>query len=492
MTVVRSVVLGLVLLALQGLLLYGAPQQQKQEEPAEVSYYRHIRPIFQQHCQGCHQPAKPEGGLVMTSHDALLKAGSSDLPGVVPGQPEKSLIVEMITPQDGVRPKMPQGKDPLSESDVSLVKKWISQGARDDTPASARQVLVDAEHPPAYVLPPVITALDYSPDGAYLAVAGYHEVLLHQADGAGLVARLIGMSERVQSLAFSPDGTRLAVTGGAPGRFGEVQIWDIVRKKVPHPLFGELPIGELETTQLKLSVPVTYDTVYGASWSPDGTKIAFGCGDNTVRAIDARTGKQLLYQGAHSDWVMDTVFSTDGSHLVSVSRDRSMKLTEVATQRFVDNVTSITPGALKGGLLTVARHPYRDELLIGGADGVPKIYQMYRSKARKIGDDFNLIRAFPSLSGRIFAAEFNANGSRIVVGSSLDGRGEIRVYATADAKPVATFEGELGAVYALSYRRDGQAVASAGFDGVVRLHDPETGKLVREFVPVPLNPSAGR
>jgi WD40 repeat protein len=189
---------------------------------------------------------------------------------------------------------------------------------------------------------------------------------------------------------------------------------------------------------------------------------------------------------------MDTIFSTDGSHLVSVSRDRSMKLTEVATQRFVDNVTSITPGALKGGLLTVARHPYRDELLIGGADGVPKIYQMYRSKARKIGDDFNLIRAFPSLTGRIFAAEFNASASRIVVGSSLDGRGEIRVYATADAKPVATFEGELGAVYALSYRRDGQAVASAGFDGVVRLHDPETGKLVREFVPVPLNPSAGR
>src|SRR5262249_20862935 len=159
-----------------------------------------------------------------------------------------------------------------------------------------------------YDLPPVITALAYSPDSKLLAVSGYHEVLLHKADGSGLVARLVGMSERIQSLAFSPDGKRLAVTGGAPGRFGEVQVWDVRRKK------------------LKLSVPATYDTVYGASWSPDGSKIAFGCADNSLRAIDGGTGKQVLFQGGHSDWVLGTVFSTDGAYLVSVSRDRSMKL----------------------------------------------------------------------------------------------------------------------------------------------------------------------
>ena len=146
-------------------------------------------------------------------------------------------------------------------------------------------------------------------------------------------------------------------------------------------------------------MPVTYDTVYGVSWSGDGTKIAFGCADNTLRAIDAATGKQVLYQGAHSDWVLDTVFSKDGTYLISVSRDRSMKLVEVATQRFVDNITSITPGALKGGLAAVDRHPTKDELLIGGADGVPKIYQMLRTKARVIGDDFNLIKAYEAGAG---------------------------------------------------------------------------------------------
>src|SRR5581483_7579761 len=98
--------------------------------------------------------------------------------------------------------------------------------------------------------------------------------------------------------------------------FGEVQIWDVAKRRLRH------------------SLSFTFDTLYGASWSPDGSKVAFGCADNTLRAIDAETGKQVLFQGAHNDWVLDTVFSVEGTHLVSVSRDRSMKLTEVATQRF--------------------------------------------------------------------------------------------------------------------------------------------------------------
>src|SRR4029077_8434658 len=137
-----------------------------------------------------------------------------------------------------------------------------------------------------------------------------------------LVGRLVGLAERVQSLAFSPDGKLLAVTGGTPGLLGEVQIWDVAKQR------------------LKLSLPVTYDTVYGASWSHDGTRIAFGCADNSVRAIEADTGKQVLFQGGHGDWVLDTIWSKGSSHLVSVSRDMSMKLTEVATQRLVDNITS--------------------------------------------------------------------------------------------------------------------------------------------------------
>jgi len=429
-----------------------------------VSYFRDVRPVFQTHCLGCHQPAKPLGEFVMTNFASLVKGGESGEAAIVPGKPETSSLLTQITPADG-KAEMPKEKDPLSEDQIKKIKQWIVEGAIDDTPGSVSAV-VDAQHPPQYEGAPVLTALDFSPDDSLLAVSGYHETLLYKGDGSELVGRLVGQSERIEAVAFSPDGKFLAVSGGSPGRLGEIQVWDVATKTLAH------------------SLSVTYDTVYGVSWSPDGTKIAFGCGDNTLRAIDAASGKQVLFQGAHSDWVLDTVFSKDATYLISVSRDRSMKLVEVATQRFVDNITSITPGALKGGLAAVDRHPAKDELLIGGADGAPKIYQMLRTKARVIGDDFNLIKAYEAAPGRIYDAHFNADGSRFVVASSLDGTGEVRVYETESGK-LLKLEGQKGAVYAVAFATSGKVVASAGFDGVVRLNDAMTGKLIKEFSPVP-------
>jgi WD40 repeat protein len=492
-------------------------QEPAKDKEEEISYYRQIRPIFQQHCQGCHQPAKDQGGFIMTDYASLLKPGNSNQPGIVAGQWAKSLVFQQITSQGGKPPVMPKGKDPLIDHDVNLIRRWIAQGAKDDTPATTKLV-VDAEHPPTYQRPPVITSLSYSPDGQLLAVSGYHEVVLHKADGMGQVARLVGLSERIQSVAFSPDGKWLAVAAGDPCRFGELQVWNVKNKR------------------LKFSFPVTFDTIYGVSWSPDGTKVAFGCADKTLRAVEADSAKQILYQGAHTDWVLDTVFSSDGIYLVSVSRDMSMKLTEVATQRFIDNITSITPGALKGGLMAVARRPLQEkkmvksppdprdhlynELAVAGSDGVPRLYKMHRETKRVIGDDANRIREFAPMPGRIFALAFNADGNLLAAASSYNGHGEVRVYKVDRDKPnkqyialaaltarsgrglmsltllgdmhypgqiVSKFEGEHGAVYAVAFRPDGQQVASAGFDGVVRLNDPRTGKLIREFVPVPVS-----
>ena len=186
---------------------------------------------------------------------------------------------------------------------------------------------------------------------------------------------------------------------------------------------GEVQIWDTNTNELTLSLPVTFDTVYGSSWSPDSKLLAFGCADNTVRVIEASTGKQVLFQSAHSDWALDTVFSADGSHLATVGRDATAKLVEVATQRFVDNISSITPGALRGGIHSVDRHPTRDEILIGGADGVPKIYRMHRQTKRVIGDDANLLWELPPLVGRIFSVDYSLDGKRIAAGSSLDGVG---------------------------------------------------------------------
>lgn len=475
-----------------------AQAPKKKEEGVDpnkpVSFYKHIRPIFQAQCNGCHQPAKKKGDYIMTDFAALLKGGEEGA-AVVPGKAAESNLLKLIKPNAEGKVEMPQKAEPLHETQVALIERWINEGAQDDTPASAKAEY-DMEHPPVYVTAPAVTSLEFSPDGAYLAVAGYHEVLVHRANGSGLVARLVGLAERIQKVAWSPDGKKIAVTGGSPARMGEIQIWDVAAKK------------------LELSKSLTFDTLYGASWSPDGKQLAFGCGDNAVRALEVATGKETLFMGGHSDWPLDTVWGVDGKHVVSCGRDMSVKLTEVATQRFIDNVTSITPGALKGGVQTLARHPQRNEILIGGTDGVPAIYRMERTTKRVIGDNANLIRKFPGMQGRIFGVDFAPDGKRIVAGASFEGTGAVNIYSSeydstmpeAVKKIVETVNGkgpELDAwvvkdvkqlsstampcgVFSVSFSPDGKTVAAAGQDGQVRLLDAATGALVKAFTSVPL------
>ena len=181
-------------------------------EPEKVSYYKDVRPIFQQNCQGCHQPAKMGGGYNMTVYADLFKKGDREKAGIVPGKPGASFLVSLIQPKAG-KVEMPRGKDPLPEPQVKKIVTWIVQGVTDDTPVSASARLIDAEHPPIYELPPVVNSVVFSPDGQLLAVSGYHEILLLKADGSELHARLVGLSERVQSLAFFA-GWPLACRGG--------------------------------------------------------------------------------------------------------------------------------------------------------------------------------------------------------------------------------------------------------------------------------------
>ena len=124
----------------------------KKEEPLpdKVSYFKHVRPIFQMHCQGCHQPARAKGSYVMTNYADLFKTTDSEIPGIVPRQPDKSSVMHMILPKDGKPPEMPRDKEPLTQREVSLIRTWIVQGAMDDTPASAKAAVIDKEHPPVY------------------------------------------------------------------------------------------------------------------------------------------------------------------------------------------------------------------------------------------------------------------------------------------------------------------------------------------------------
>jgi WD40 repeat protein len=274
----------------------------------------------------------------------------------------------------------------------------------------------------------------------------------------------VGLADRLETLVFSPDGKLLAAVGGSPGRLGEVQLWNVADRK------------------LLKSTAVGFDSLYGASFSDDGTRLAFGSTDKSVQVFSVDEGKVLKRIDQHEDWVFGTGFSKDGKQLITCSRDRTLKLMEADTGSFIDNITSITPGVLGGPLYALARHPGEDKFLTGGEDGVPKLYKIVRTAARQIGDDNNLLLAYEKVPGVITCASFSADGKCFAVGTI---HGDLRVYETDSGKKLA--QASLpGAIYTVKMQPDGSRFAAGGFDGKVHIYDAASSALVKEFVPVPI------
>src|SRR5262245_22630674 len=457
-----SPVFGMILLIF--LLIMAVPDrlsaQSQSAESEKASYFRQIRPVLQRQCQGCHQPASKQADLVLTSNEGFRNGGKSG-PSFLAGKPDQSPVLAYL--KGDRQPRMPLGGEPVPSEQIDLFRRWIAEGGVDDTPEAARDKLV-AGKAASYHVAPLITAIAYSPDGAQLAVSGYREVLLHQADGSGLITRLLGVSDRIQSIVFSPDGKLLAAVGGTPARFGEVQIWDSA------------------SHELKRSVTVSSDTLFGASFSPDGSKLAVGCADNTVRVLEVSSGKELLKLAHHDNWVFGTVFSLDGKRLVSVGRDRAVKLTEAATGAFLENVNS-----LHGELNVIARHPRKDWVLVGGEDRIPYLYTMDRPRALRVGEESTLLRQLERQEGSIIALAFQADGRRLAVGGAAP---EVRIYEAETGQRVSALTGHEGGVYTVVFHPNQELVATGGFDGNIRIFESATGKLVKSFIPVPLEKSA--
>ncbi len=416
---------------------------------AEPGYFRDVRPILQRQCQGCHQPNMKSSGLDLTTYAGLAAGGKHG--------PAFAVIVKYLTGE--IKPQMPLGQPALPPDQIEVVRRWVAAGGKDDTPPEARET-VAPNRPVVYTQPPVLTALAFSPDGKTLAVSGNREILIHSLEGDAPPKRLPGLSERILSLAFSRDGSILLAGGGTPARFGEIQVWDVAAGK------------------LRRSVTLAGDTVFGASLSPDGKRIAAGCTDNTVRILDADTGRELHRMGAHENWVLGTVFGVDGKRIVSVSRDRAAKLTDAETGAFLENVN-----LLRGELAAVARHPSKEVVVIGGEDRVPYVYMMDRPKNMIIADDSTLIRKLERQNGAIASLAWSPDGRLIAVGGAAP---EVNLYNADTGARVAACKGHTAGIYTVAFSPDSATLAAAGFDGTVRLYDAATGTLRKAFVPVPL------
>jgi WD40 repeat protein len=415
------------------------------DEP--VSFHKQLRPILARQCLGCHQGASRQADLSLATVKDIQTGGRKG--------PALNLLISYMTGE--TKPQMPFGGKPLPDEQIELFRRWIKEGAKDDSPADVVEEPV-SKGPTVYHAPPVITAVAVSPDGKWLAVSGYREILLWQYGGE-LAARLAGLSDRIHTILFSPDGKTLAAVGGSPARFGEVQIWDLATRKQKH------------------SVLVSADTLFGASFSPDGSRIVCGAADKSVRLFDVATGKEIRKMDHHEDWSFGAIFGVDGKRLVSVSRDRAAKLTDASTGAFIENVN-----LLKDPLTAIVRHPKKDWVLIGGEERVPYLYMMDRPRAMRIADDSTLIRKFEPQDGPILALAYSPDAKYIAVGSAV---GDVRIYEAETGVAVAKCSGHRGGIYTLQFYTDSQHLITAGFDGVVRIYDL-SGKLEKEFVPVPL------
>src|SRR4051794_41004725 len=96
-----------------------------------LSFIKDVAPILVQHCIACHNPKKSESKYVMTTFARLAKGGQQG-EGVTlePGDPDASLLVELIRP-DG-QPRMPYKQDPLPPEKVALIERWVQEGAKYD------------------------------------------------------------------------------------------------------------------------------------------------------------------------------------------------------------------------------------------------------------------------------------------------------------------------------------------------------------------------
>jgi WD40 repeat protein len=420
-----------------------------------ASYFRDVRPILQRQCQGCHQPNLKSGGLDLTTFEGLAKGGGRGAAFRVNLSAE-SLILKYVKGE--AQPRMPLGAPALTVEEITSLTNWIAAGAKDDTPPSAKDSITFEK--PVYHQPPVINALAFSPDGKTLAVSGYREILLHDVERGAITARLVGISERLNSIAFSGDGTSLIAAGGTPARFGEVQIWDIA------------------SARLKRSITVTNDTVFGLSLAPDGKEFAVGAADNSVRLIETASGRELQKIGNHENWVLGTAFGIDGKRVVSVGRDRAAKLSDASSGAFLENIN-----LLHGELAAVARNPKKDIVVIGGEERIPYIYLMDRPKVMKTADDSTLVRKLPRQTGVISAVAWSPDGSKIGVG----GMGaEVNIYNPDSGELTASCKGAPG-TYAIAFAPDSSRLAMGGFDGHVRICNSTSGELIRDFVPVPLS-----
>lgn len=104
------------------------------EASAPVEFAEEVKPLLERSCVACHGGDRAKGGLAMTDRSSLLQGGNRGEPAIVPGEPDSSLLLKFVQDQVDDLEMPPLAKrdefPALTEDEISLLRKWIRQGAK--------------------------------------------------------------------------------------------------------------------------------------------------------------------------------------------------------------------------------------------------------------------------------------------------------------------------------------------------------------------------
>jgi WD40 repeat protein len=259
----------------------------------------------------------------------------------------------------------------------------------------------------------------------------------------------------VRSLAYSPDAKTLAVADCPIDGGGTVTLWDLV------------------TRRLKATLDEHERGVVTVVFSPDGTSLASGSCDGTIRIWEVATGK-CRHELAGLSGVTELAYSPDGRLLASAGEGIFVTLWDVETGREVSRLTD-----LRWPVNCVAFSPDGTLLVTGG--GTPDKRPGARGEL-KVWDvaKQSVVATLDGHAGAVLAVCFSPDGLELAAGGVDE---MICLWDVKRARSRLSMGGLSGGVQALAFSPDGRTLAWSGrHDGLVSLRDATTGAEIVRFV----------
>ncbi|CAK90344.1 unnamed protein product (macronuclear) [Paramecium tetraurelia] len=250
--------------------------------------------------------------------------------------------------------------------------------------------------------------------------------------------KLNGHSGTINTLCFSPDGTTLA--SGSDDI--SIRLWDV------------------KTGQQIAKIDGHSHYVMSVNFSPDGTTLASGSEDNSIRLWNVKTGQLKAKLDGHSSTVYSVNFSPDGTTLASGSRDKSIRLWDVKTGQQKDKLD----GHLNW-VYSVIFSPDGTTLASGSVDNSIRLWDVKTGQQRDKLDGH---------SNWVYSVIFSLDGTTLASGGRDN---SICLWDVKTGQQRAKLDGHLGYVYSINFSPDGTTLASGSVDSSIRLWDVKTGQL---------------